>query len=74
MIYDIQKGSLKKRINIQELEFKRKKKGGGSREKGKEPVRRMQRENKGSVYGYSQSVQPSATSCYPSKVHLLTKT
>ena len=36
MIYEVQKGTLKKRINIQELEFKRKKKGGGvgRRDKG----------------------------------------
>lgn len=65
MIYEVQKGTLKKGINIQELEFKRNFKRG--MEEGKGPVQRMQRENKGSVYGYSQSIQPSATSCYPSK-------
>ena len=65
MIYEVQKSTLKKRINIHELEFKRNESEG--REEGRWPVQRMRRENKGSTYGYSQSGQPSVTSCYPSK-------
>lgn len=49
MIYEVQKGTFKKRINIIELQFNGEK---GERE-GKWPAQRIQRESKERVCGYS---------------------
>lgn len=78
MIYEVQKGTLKTRINMQELEFTRKKKEGGSKEGSQ--LREYRRELRETcVYGFShQRSQPLATSYYPSfanyTIHLLAKT
>lgn len=77
MIYEVQKGTLKTRINIQELEFPRKKKERGSKE-GSQLGEYRREPREACVYGFSQRTQPLATSYYPSfvspTIHLLAET
>lgn len=72
MIYEVQKGTLKKRINIQELEFKRNFKRGGEEEMG--PVQRCRGKRREVSMVTAKASRPQQLPVIHQKVHLLTKT